>query len=56
MAGPPPIVAVERARECREARDYESALTWLEVALLVGRDIPRAAMPAFPAAHAMMVW
>ena len=32
------IVALERARECREGRDYASAMTWLEVALLVGRD------------------
>ena len=38
--GAAPIVALERARECREGRDYESALMWLEVALLVGRDIP----------------
>ncbi len=37
--GAAPIVAVERARECREVRDYESALTWLEVALLVGSDV-----------------
>jgi hypothetical protein len=38
--GTAPFVAVARARECREARDYESALLWLEVALLVGRDFP----------------
>jgi hypothetical protein len=35
-----PLVALERARECREGRDYGSALLWLEVALLVGRDAP----------------
>jgi hypothetical protein len=33
------IVALKRARECREGRDYESALLWLEVALLVGRYV-----------------
>src|SRR5260221_12058493 len=38
--GAAPIVAVARARECRLGRDYESALLWLEVALLVGREIP----------------
>jgi hypothetical protein len=38
--GTAPLVALERARECREDRDYESALIWLEVALLVGRDAP----------------
>jgi hypothetical protein len=38
--GTAPLVALERARECREDRDYESALMWLEVALLVGRDAP----------------
>jgi len=37
--GAAPIVALERARDCREDRDYESALLWLEVALLVGRDV-----------------
>ncbi len=36
--GAAPIVALERARECREGRDYESALMWLEVALLVGSE------------------
>jgi hypothetical protein len=35
------IVALERARECREGGEYASALMWLEVALLVGRDIPK---------------
>jgi len=39
--GSAPVVAVERARECREGRDYESALMWLEVALLVGRDVAK---------------
>jgi len=33
------IVALERARECREGRDYASAMMWLEVALLVGADV-----------------
>jgi len=37
--GAAPIVALERARECREGRDYESALMWLEVALLVGSEV-----------------
>jgi hypothetical protein len=37
--GAAPIVALERARECREARDHASAMTWLEVALLLGRDV-----------------
>jgi hypothetical protein len=38
--GTAPFVAVARARECREARDYASALLWLEVALLAERDFP----------------
>ena len=37
--GAAPFVAVARARECREARDYASALMWLEVALLAGREV-----------------
>jgi hypothetical protein len=37
--GTAPFVAVARARECRKGRDHESALLWLEVALLVGRYI-----------------
>ncbi len=37
--GAAPVVALERARDCREDRDYESALLWLEVALLVGRYV-----------------
>jgi hypothetical protein len=38
--GTAPFVAVARARECREARDYASALLWLEVALLAEREVP----------------
>src|SRR5260221_13553797 len=38
--GAAPIVAVARARECRLGRDYESALLWLQVALLGGRENP----------------
>jgi hypothetical protein len=33
---------VERARDCRKGKDYESALFWLEVALLVGRYVHEA--------------
>ena len=39
--GAAPFVAVARARECRLARDYAAALIWLEIALLLGRDLPR---------------